>query len=208
MSSAGRVVDKPFSAACERNRGPLLEVLRGALAGCNSVLEIGSGSGQHAVHFAAHLPQLIWQISELPANHAGIRAWLDEAQLPNLPPPLALDLAGPWPRGPFDAVFTANTLHIVAWPLVENFFAGAAAVLPAGGVLAVYGPFNYGGCYSADSNAQFDLWVKANFPGGGIRDFERVCAVAATNHFAFERDIAMPANNRTLLWRRLSADAP
>jgi cyclopropane fatty-acyl-phospholipid synthase-like methyltransferase len=199
---------KPFSAACERNRGPLLDVLREALAGCRSVLEIGSGSGQHAVYFAAHMPQLTWQTSELPANHAGIRAWLDEAQLPNLRSPLALDLAGPWPAAPFDAVFTANTLHIVAWPLVENFFAGAATVLPPGGVLAVYGPFNYGGAYSADSNAQFDLWVKANFPGGGIRDFERVCELAAAHRLEFVRDVAMPANNRTLLWRRLSAGAP
>jgi cyclopropane fatty-acyl-phospholipid synthase-like methyltransferase len=200
-------MEKPFSEACERNRGPLLEILRVAFRDCRSVLEIGSGSGQHAVHFAAHLPHLTWHTSDLPEQHAGIRAWLAEAQLPNARPPLALDVAGAWPAGPFDAAFTANTLHIMPWPHVEIFFAGAAQAVSAGGVLAVYGPFNYGGAYTAGSNAQFDQWLKARYPGGGIRDFEKVCALAQHSGFVFERDVPMPANNRTLLWRRLSQSA-
>lgn len=200
-------MEKPYAEACERNRGPLLEVLLDAFAGCRSVLEIGSGTGQHAVHFAAGLPYLVWQTSELPVHHAGIRAWLDEAQLPNLRPPLALDVAGEWPAGPYDAAFTANTLHIMAWPLVERFFSGLRGVLSAGAVLAVYGPFNYQGAFTAASNAQFDRWLKSRDPASGIRDFEAVCALAAANGFEFVRDVPMPANNRTLVWRRLSESA-
>ena len=208
MSGAPAPADKPFAEACARNRGPILEALREAFADCTRVLEIGSGTGQHAVWFAAHLPHLIWQTSELPARHAGIRAWLDEARLPNLLPPLALDLAGEWPAGPYDAVFTANTLHIVAWPLVERLFAGAARTLAPGGCLAVYGPFNYGGAYTSPGNAAFDRTLQANDPASGIRDAERVCALAAGCGFGLERDVAMPANNRTLWWRRLSVGAP
>jgi SAM-dependent methyltransferase len=200
-------MEKPFSEACARNRDPLLGVLREALAASHSVLEVGSGTGQHAVHFAAHLPHLTWQTSELPALHAGIRAWLDEARLPNLRPPLALDVAGDWPAGPFDAVFTANTLHIMAWPLVEKFFAGAARVVAGGGVLAVYGPFCYGGVHTAQSNAHFDQWLKARDAASGIRDFENIRVLALTAGFAFVRDVPMPANNRTLLFRRLSESA-
>ncbi len=206
MSSA-LLIEKPYAEACARNREPLLEVLREAFPQSQRVLEVGSGTGQHAVHFAAHLPHLLWQTSELPQHHAGIRAWLDEARLPNLLPPLALDVAGAWPAGPFDAIFSANTLHIMAWPQVEQFFAGAARVLTDGGVLAVYGPFNYNGAYTSASNAQFDVWLKARYDGGGIRDFENVCALARSQGFTFERDIEMPANNRTLLWRRLSQSA-
>ena len=200
-------MEKPFSEACERNRGPLLEILREVFADRKSVLEIGSGSGQHAVHFAAHLPHLVWQTSEMPMHHAGIRAWLDEAQLPNLHPPLALDVSADWPAGPYDAAFTTNTLHIMSWPQVEQFFAGAARVLAPGAVLAAYGPFNYDGVFTSDSNAQFDRWLKSRDPASGIRDFAQVCALAAAHGFEFTRDVPMPSNNRTLLWRRLSESA-
>ena len=189
-------MDKPFAEACERNRGPILEVLHEAFADCTSALEIGSGTGQHAVYFAAALPHLVWQTSELPANHAGIRAWLEEAQLRNLRLPLALDVAGDWPVETYDAAFTANSLHIMAWPLVECFFRGVRGVLVPGAVLAAYGPFNYGGAFTSESNAQFDRWLKSRDPASGIRDFEQVCALAEANGFAFVRDVPMPANNR------------
>lgn len=196
---------KPWSDACERNRGPILEVLRVAFAQCASVLEIGSGTGQHAVYCGAHLPHLTWQTSELIAQHAGIMAWLSEAGLPNVLPPLALDVNGAdWPPQRYDAVFTSNTLHIIGWPAVERMFAGIARALPVGGVLAAYGPFNYGGGYTAGSNAEFDQWLKARDATSGIRDFENVDALARSYGFALERDVAMPANNRTLVWRRLS----
>ncbi|WP_340649144.1 DUF938 domain-containing protein [Pseudoxanthomonas winnipegensis] len=197
------MVDKPFAPSCARNRDPILAVLRPLLAQACRVLEIGSGTGQHAVHFAAALPQLCWQTSECAEHLPGIGAWLDEAALPNTPPPLALDVArGPWPAQRFDAVFTANTLHIMGWPQVQACFAGLAGVLEEGGVLAVYGPFNYGGAFTSDSNAQFDQWLKAHDPVSGIRDLDAVDALARGIGLRLEADHAMPANNRLLVWRR------
>jgi len=200
--------EKPYSEACERNREPLLEVLREVFAGCKSVLEIGSGTGQHAVYFGAHFPLLTWQTGDVPANHPGILAWLEEARLPNVLPPLALDVnADDWPQRRYDAVFSANTLHIVAWPEVERMFAGIARALPPGGVLAIYGPFNYGGRYTSDSNASFDASLRRRDAASGIRGFENIDALAQSHGFRLARDFAMPANNRTLVWRRLSENA-
>ena len=199
--------EKPFAPACERNRDAILAVLREHFGACTHVLEIGSGTGQHAVHFAAAMPWLAWQCSDVADNLPGIRLWLDEAGLPNTPAPIALDVRGDWPQRagdgtPFDAVFSANTLHIVGWPEVEAFFAGVGRTLATGGVLAVYGPFNYGGAYTSDSNREFDAWLKARDPRSGIRDFEAVDALARGVGMPLVADIAMPANNRTLVWRR------
>jgi len=197
------MAEKPWSEACERNRGPILEVLRETFAAATRVLEVGSGTGQHAVFFAAALPQLVWQPSELAEHLPGIAAWRDEAGLPNLLSPLELDVdAAPWPVAEVDGMFSANTLHIMSWPSVENFFRGAAAVLGAGGMLAVYGPFNYGGRYTAESNARFDAFLRARDAQSGIRDVEAVHALAQRNGFEPCADHAMPANNRTLTWRR------
>ncbi len=197
---------KPFSEACERSREPILAVLRGAFAHCRSVLEIGSGTGQHAAYFAEHLPHLTWQASDIAEAHAGINAWIESARLDNLPAPLALDVGRPsrWPDVQFDAVFTANTAHIMSWPLVESMFALIGKVLVPGGVLALYGPLNYGGRYTSDSNARFDAWLKARDPAGGIRDFANVDALARSHGCILQHDISMPANNRTLVWQRLS----
>ncbi|SEM16652.1 Protein of unknown function [Pseudoxanthomonas sp. GM95] len=195
--------DKPFAPSCERNRDPILEVLQPALRDARSVLEIGSGTGQHAVHFAAALPQLTWQTSERAEHLPGIVQWLDEAALPNTPAPIPLDVAdGPWPQARFDAVFTANTLHIMGWPQVQAFFAGVDGVLGEAGTLAVYGPFNYGGAYTSESNAQFDDWLKARDPVSAIRDFETVDALARGIGLRLAQDHAMPANNRLVVWRR------
>ena len=194
---------KPFAPACERNREPIRGVLRAAFADRREVLEIGSGTGQHAVHFAAAMPWLTWQCSDRGESLPGIRLWLDEAALPNTPPPLELDVvAGPWPSRRFDAVFSANTLHIMGWPAVQAFFSGVDRVLAETGALAVYGPFNYGGSYTSDSNRDFDAWLKARDPDSAIRDFEAVDALARAGGLALLDDIAMPANNRCLLWRR------
>jgi cyclopropane fatty-acyl-phospholipid synthase-like methyltransferase len=195
-------MSKPHSPACDRNREPILAVLRAHLDGCRDVLEIGSGTGQHAVYFAAAMPWLRWQCSDQADALPGIRAWLDEAALPNTPAPVALDVGAAWPAGPFDAVFSANTLHIMGWPDVERFFAGIGAVLAPGGVLAVYGPFNYAGAYTSDSNREFDAWLKARDPRSGIRAFEAVDALARGIGLHLREDVAMPANNRTLVWRR------
>lgn len=194
---------KPWSEACDRNRGPILEVLREAFAGATQVLEIGSGTGQHAVHFAAALPHLQWQPTDRPEHLAGIAAWRDGAALPNLREPLVLDVDdAQWPVRACDGLFSANTLHIMGWPSVENFFRGAGRVLQPGGVLAVYGPFQYGGQHTALSNAQFDVFLHQRDPRSGIRDFEAVNALSAAADLVFVDDHAMPANNRMLLWRR------
>ena len=197
------MIDKPFSAACERNREPILAVLKPHFANRRKVLEIGSGTGQHAVHFAAALPHLVWQTSDRPEYHEGIRAWLGEAALPNVQPPLVLDVAGPWPAQHFDAVYTANTLHIMGWAEVQQFFAALPGVLTDDAVLAVYGPFNYDGTFTSDSNAAFDADLKSRDPKMGLRDFEAVDALALTTGLRLMQDYALPANNRCIVWQRV-----
>jgi SAM-dependent methyltransferase len=197
------MLTRPHAPSCERNRDPILAVLREHLHGRRLVLEIGSGTGQHAVHFAAALPQLIWQCSDRAEQLPDIRAWLADAALSNTPPPLELDVAtGPWPQARFDAAFTANTLHIMGWPEVEATFAGLDRVLDADATLVAYGPFNYCGAFTSDSNAQFDAWLRARDPRSGVRDFETVDARAQAIGLQLVADIEMPANNRCLVWRR------
>jgi cyclopropane fatty-acyl-phospholipid synthase-like methyltransferase len=198
------LTDKPFSESCVQNREPILAVLREAFADRNTVLEVGSGTGQHAVYFGAALPHLRWQTADVPIHHPGIRLWLDEAALPNVLPPIALDVnQTAWRSGRYDAVFSANTLHIMSWPEVELFFAGIGEVLAPGGVLAIYGPFNYRGAFTSESNARFDAWLKSRDPASGIRDFEAIEALARAQGLTLLQDIAMPANNRTVVWQKL-----
>lgn len=195
---------KPFSPSSERNRDPILEVLRPSLADRHRVLEIGSGTGQHAAYFAEAMPHLRWQCSDRPTYLAGIRQWIGEAALPNTPEPLALDANDDWGSvgQHFDAVFTANTLHIMSWAEVERVFAQLPRVLDADAKLAIYGPFNYGGKFTSESNAVFDTHLKAEQAHRGIRDFEAVNALAAGIGFTLVHDHAMPANNRCLIWQR------
>ncbi len=197
-----------FSEACERNKGPILEVLKSALASTHSVLEIGSGTGQHAVHFAAGLPHLSWQPTELGEQLRLLAERIRLEGTPNLLAPIALDVrAHPWPVPRVDAVFSANTLHIVAWSVVREFFRGVGGVLGRQGVLCVYGPFRYEGQYTSDSNAEFDGWLKARDPVSGIRDFEALDELARAVGLVLDADHAMPADNRTLVWRRPSGGA-
>lgn len=196
-------MEKPHSPACERNREPILAVLREHFADRRRVLEIGSGSGQHAVHFAAALPQLSWQSSDRAENLPGIRAWLDEAVLPNTLAPLEFDVVGAWPSGRFDAVFSANTLHIMAWHEVERLFARLPTITTDDAILIIYGPFNDQGRYSSDSNAAFDQWLQARGAHMAIRDAEAVDMLATRAGFVLIDDIAMPANNRCRVWRRV-----
>jgi SAM-dependent methyltransferase len=196
-------IDKPFAPACERNRGPILEVLRGAFADRRRVLEIGSGTGQHAVHFAAAMPWLSWQATEVEAHLPGVRAWLDEAALPNTPPPFALDATGPWPEARWDAAFTANTLHIMPWTAVERLFGTLPAVLEPDAVLVAYGPFNVGGRFTGPGNAAFDATLRAADPSRGIRDLEAIDALARRAGFGPAAVHPLPADNRCLVWRRV-----
>ena len=210
---------KPFSAACERNRGPILEVLRAWFTGRRHVLEVGSGTGQHAVHFAAGMPWLQWQASDHADALAGIRMWLDEAALPNTPPPFALQAVAtssphlapspvPLPVAAdgspcrYDAVFTANTLHIMGWPEVEALFAALPAVLADDAIVAVYGPFNIGGAFTSESNREFDAMLRARDPRSGLRDLEAVQALASGVGLILIAQVAMPANNHMLAFRR------
>lgn len=203
MTVTPPAADLPFSPACERNRGPILEVLQVHFRDRQEVLEIGSGTGQHAVHFAAAMPWLRWQCSERASQLGGTTPWLDAAALPNTPAPLVLDVAqGPWPRHRFDAAFTANTFHIMGWPAVEACFAGLDKVLAADATLVVYGPFNDSGAYTSDSNRAFDGWLKARDPDSGIRDLQAVDALAAGIGFKLIADVPMPAHNRCVAWRR------
>lgn len=194
------------SEACERNKGPILEVLRTEFAHSRSVLEVGSGTGQHAVHFAAQLPHLSWQPSELAEQLESLAARIRLEGPPNVRQPLPLDVcAHPWPVTGVDAVFSANTLHIMGWSAVPDFFRGVGAVLGAAGLLCVYGPFNYEGRYTSESNAQFDRWLKSRDPASGIRDFEALQRLAGAHRLELAADHAMPANNRLLVWRRTGA---
>ncbi len=200
---AGTVTDKPFSPSCERNREPILDVLRIQLADRRHVLELGSGTGQHAVHFAAALPHLRWQSSDRAANLPGIRQWLDEAQLPNTPAPLTLDVSvDAWPQDRYDAVFCANTIHIMSWPEVERMFLGLAGVLADDSRLILYGPFKYRGRHTSESNEKFDEWLLSQGPHMAVRDFEAVDALAQAIGLRLIEDDAMPANNRCLVWQR------
>jgi Protein of unknown function (DUF938) len=151
------------------------------------------------------LPHLEWQTSDVAGSLPGIRLWLEEARVPNLPPPIELDVSERWPKETYDAAFSANTLHIMSWDEVRRLFAGLAKVLTADATLAVYGPFNYGGRFTSDSNAQFDHSLKERAASMGIRDFEAVDALARSADFQLVEDCAMPANNRTLIWKRQPA---
>lgn len=197
------VSGKPFSQACARNSEPIAQLLVPLLQETDSVLEIGSGTGQHAVFFGARLPHLMWQTSDLPENHPGIRQWIDEAALPNVLPPLHLDVDQPvWPVEHVGAVFTANTLHIAAWSSVQNMFSGVSEVLEAGGFFCVYGPFRYDAMHTSESNARFDTSLRAHNPRSGIRDFEQVRDLAQRYSLLLHCDHAMPANNRLLIFRK------
>lgn len=194
---------KQSSPSCERNKDPILAVLREALPETGTVLEIGSGTGQHAAYFAVHLPRLVWQPSDLLPSFPSIRAWAAETQAPNLRAPLELDLAADrWPPVAADAVVCINTVHIVAWAAVEKLFSGAGRLLAPGGVLYVYGPYRYADRPLEPSNEDFDRWLKARDPRSGIRDFEAVDALARDHGLCLAGDRAMPANNRSLWWHK------
>ncbi|MDH3411556.1 MAG: class I SAM-dependent methyltransferase [Gammaproteobacteria bacterium] len=196
-------MEKPFSQACENNKDPILSVLKRVFARARRVLEIGSGTGQHSVHFAPNLAHLEWYTSDLTENLAGIRLWMEEQPSENLFPPTVLDVnASDWPIEDFDAVFSANTAHIMHWPDVESMFRGVARYLPTGGRFALYGPFSYHGVHTSESNARFDLSLRARDPRMGVRDFDALDELAEVGSLVLLEDNEMPANNRILVWEK------
>ncbi|TMP53214.1 MULTISPECIES: DUF938 domain-containing protein [unclassified Pseudoalteromonas] len=193
---------KPFSQACENNKNHILKALQPALQNAGSVLEIGSGTGQHSVFFAKKLPHLQWYTSDREVNHQGIKLWHDEVQLANLHPPLLLDLNDPWPVNKVDAIYTANTFHIVSWELITRFFAGVNQHLNQQGVVCVYGPFKYKREFTSPSNDEFNSLLQSRDPLSGIRDFEAVEQLAVQSGLKLLSDTAMPANNQLLIFKR------
>ncbi len=199
---------KPYSAACEQNREPILQVLTELIttevkSHKPTVLEIGSGTGQHAVYFAAALPQLTWHCSDQRQYHPGIQAWLDEAKLPNIHSPINLNVSEEgWPETQFDIIYSANVTHIMHWQNVVDLFAKGAACIKPAGIMVCYGPFNFEGKYTSASNAQFDQYLRSQDPESGIRNFEDLQQLAKEAGLKFVRDYEMPANNRILVWQK------
>lgn len=196
-------MQKPFAESCVQNQQVILDVLKTLFTRPGEVLELGSGTGQHAVFFAQHLPHLGWQPSDLADQHVGMQMWLDEAGHERIRLPLEIDVDyGPWPVTDVDYVFTANTTHIISAAQVENMFRYVAASMASGGLFAQYGPFNYNGEYTSESNARFDQWLKQRDPNSCIKDFEKLQCLAEENNMTLYKDIEMPANNRILVWKK------
>ena len=194
---------KLYSESCERNQEPILKILQEVLTKQQYVLEIASGTGQHAVYFGRALPHLSWQTSELTQKHESILAWLNEIKLPNVLPPVTINVNDvKWPVGIVDAVFNANTVHIISWLEVERMFAGIARVLNAKGILCLYGAFKYKGEFTSESNARFDAFLRSNNRNSGIRDFEDINRLAESHGLFLVKDVGMPSYNQTLVWQR------
>lgn len=192
---------KPYSESCDQNKYPILEVLQSEFAHAQRVLEIGSGTGQHAVFFAEQLPHVIWQTSDRLEYHSGIGLWLTESHLSNVLSPIELDVTlDHWPQQTYDAVFSANTAHIMSAVEVEHMFGGVGKVLEPGGRFCLYGPFNYHGQYTSDSNARFDQWLKQRDPNSGIKDIDDVTQWGEQAGLTLVKDYEMPVNNRILAW--------
>ena len=195
---------KPFAESCEENKQVILDVLVELFEQPGKVLEIGSGTGQHAVFFADELSHLQWQPTDREENLQGIQCWLDESGADNILPLKCLDVSHPdWMIEPVDYVFSANTVHIMSWGHVEYLFDGLATVMKRDAVFALYGPFNYNGSYTSESNARFDQWLKQRDPLSGIRDVADLDQLAERAGLQRVDDIEMPANNRVLVWEKL-----
>lgn len=193
---------KPFAESCEQNKHVIFDVIKQEFAECSKILEIGSGTGQHAVYFCQHLLHLTWQPSEQAENIPGIMEWLKDYPHDNIANPIELNVERNWPQSTFDGVFSANTSHIMHWPQVIKMFQGIGQVLEPGGVFCLYGPFNYNQKYTSDSNRNFDLWLKEQDPERGIRDFDDLNELAINNQLRIKNDVEMPANNRILVWEK------
>lgn len=203
------MMNKPFSQACENNKRPILNILSKVFSDNEHVLEIGSGTGQHAVFFGQQLPHLTWQTSDLPINHQGINLWIDETALSNVQKPIVIDLNKAWPmpkhNPQVDGLYTANTLHIISWPLVVKFFESIAQNLASQSIICIYGPFKYQGQYTSESNANFDLWLKDRDIDSGIRDMEAILLLADSAGLTLIADHDMPANNQLLVFQKVSS---
>jgi len=194
---------KPFSESSEQNKHVILDVIQPLFTDHQAVLEIASGTGQHAVHFAHAMPHLIWQPSDLAGNLSGIQEWISDSQLTNIKMPIELNVSEtPCPQKMFDVVYTANSFHIMSHQNVTDFFAKVASLVNSKGLITVYGPFNYHGQFTSESNAQFNNWLTQRDPLSGIKDFEWCNQLAENAGLSLAHDVEMPHNNRILCWKK------
>jgi len=193
-----------FSPSCERNKAVIYQYCFPYIKASKRLLEVGSWSGQHALHIAPLLPDLYWQTSDLVPNIEALKANLLDEAVSNVGLPFALDVAkaADWPIEQYDVLYTANTLHIMSWSHVEALFQHLSKSLLKEGKVIVYGPFKYKGEYTSQSNAEFELWLKDRDSQSGIRDFEAVNELAMSAGLTLLEDIAMPANNQLLIWQK------
>jgi len=194
---------KPFSQACENNKEPILQIIRQVYANTNFVLEIGCGTGQHACYFATHLPHLIWQPTDKQENIQSMNVLQQTNLHANLKSALALDITDKcWPYENIDAIFTANTLHIMSNKEVHQGFVQLGVHLKLKGLICIYGPFNYNGTYTSDSNARFDNWLKGQNPLSCIKNIEDIISFATDQSLSLINDFELPANNRLLVFQK------
>lgn len=194
---------KPFSEACLRNQQPIADALKKLLPNPARLLEIGSGTGQHAVFCAQALPHIQWQTSDLLQHHEGMLKWIEDAALDNVLPPLVLDVDQAWPLIDVDHVFTANTVHYIANTSVVNMFAQVSELLPEKGLFVIYGPVNVAGQFTSEGNAGLDEWLKTCVnPLAGIKDIADIEQLARDQGLALIDNLAMPANNRLLVLQK------
>jgi len=191
---------KPFAESCEQNKQAILDVIQREFENSRTIFEIGSGTGQHAVFFAENLPHLIWQTSEQAENLAGIQLWIKESSCNNVLSPIELNVTAQWPKTAYSGVFSANTVHIMAWSEVAIMFEGVSKILKKNSPFCLYGPFNYDNQYTSPSNANFDIWLKSRNPKSAIRNFEDLISLAEKYDLILKDDHEMPANNRILVW--------
>lgn len=194
-------MNKPFSQSCVENQEVILNAISSYLKKDTRVLEIGSGTGQHAVYFSSNFPRLCWQTSDLAEYLPGINAWIEEANLPNLTQAVELDVCARWPENKYNVIFSANTFHIMNQAQVQQCMLRCVNCMEPEACLIIYGPFNYNGSYTSTSNENFDHWLKSRDPESGIKHFEWVNQLAQDMNMQLVDDIEMPANNRILIWK-------
>lgn len=203
----GTAEDLPVVDSCLRNQRPILDVLGQFLPKNARVLEIGSGTGQHAAYMTEHLPGICWQPTEMSERLDEITLWQQHCNRAGFLPPLELDVCQDiWPARDFDAVFSANVVHFVSWPEVERLFVGVARCLNAGGLLMLYGPYNYDGQFTSEGNIALDGWLRERNPESGIKDFEQVLLLARKHHLHLRADEEMPSNNRMLVFQKADTE--
>ena len=191
---------RKFSQACEQNKEPILNILKQVFKNNKKILEIGSGTGQHAAYFSRHLPHIIWQPSDLKEYHSSIESWMEE-DITNIEKPIELDISQhPWPSVFVDGIFVANVFHIISWEVITHFFLGVGEILNKNGVVLIYGPFSYAGKHTSQSNEDFDRYLKQRDPLSGVRDIVDLDNLAQSVGLKLIEDYPMPVNNRCLVW--------